>query len=132
MQIGNRKISKQDTFIIAEIGNNHNGDIDRAIRMIDLAIEMNVDCVKFQMRKLDQVYRKKTLKGFVNIIKINSINGYSLERLHAISVGEPSPNSQSSSIKTISEFVILLLKNNSLGSFNTPLLSTGIGRFVIL
>ena len=64
MQIGNRKISKQDTFIIAEIGNNHNGDIDRAIRMIDLAIEMNVDCVKFQMRKLDQVYRKKTLKGF--------------------------------------------------------------------
>ena len=63
MKIGDRKLSKKDTFIIAEIGNNHNGNIDRAITMIDLAIEMNVDCVKFQMRNLDEVYRKKTLKG---------------------------------------------------------------------
>ena len=63
MKIGNRKLSKKDAFIIAEIGNNHNGDLDRAIAMIDLAIEMNVDCVKFQMRNLNEVYRKKTLKG---------------------------------------------------------------------
>ena len=48
-------------FVIAEIGNNHNGSFERAIKMIDLAIEMGVDCVKFQMRHLNQVYRKKSL-----------------------------------------------------------------------
>ena len=60
---------------------------------------------------------------------MNSINGYSLERLHAIS-GDPSPNSQSSFINTTSELVILLLKNNSLGFLNHRL--SGIGVFVIL
>ena len=47
--------------MIAEIGNNHNGSFERAIEMIDLAIEIGVDCVKFQMRQLDQVYRKRSL-----------------------------------------------------------------------
>ncbi len=55
------EIGSKYTFVIAEIGNNHNGDIDRAKKMIDLAVEMNVDCVKFQMRHLDQVYRQRTL-----------------------------------------------------------------------
>ena len=49
------------TFIIAEIGNNHNGSIDLAKKMVDLAIDMGADCAKFQMRKLDKVYRKRSL-----------------------------------------------------------------------
>lgn len=49
-------------FIIAEIGNNHNGSFDRAIEMIDLAVSIGVDCVKFQMRHLDEVYRQRTLR----------------------------------------------------------------------
>ena len=48
MKIGNIKLSTFKTFIIAEIGNNHNGSFERAIKMIDLASEMNADCVKFQ------------------------------------------------------------------------------------
>ena len=64
LNIGKIKISSESsrTFIIAEIGNNHNGSYDLAIRMVDQAIEMGVDCVKFQMRHLDQVYRQRTLK----------------------------------------------------------------------
>ena len=63
LQIGNVIVGKgQKTFIIAEIGNNHNGEINNAIEMIDLAVSMGVDCVKFQMRHLDQVYRKRSLK----------------------------------------------------------------------
>ena len=62
MQIDNFKIGSNRCFIIAEIGNNHNGSFDRAIEMIDSAISMGVDCVKFQMRHLDQVYRKKSLE----------------------------------------------------------------------
>ena len=62
MKIGNKEISDNGTFIIAEIGNNHNGNFDLAIKMIDQAIEIGVDCVKFQMRNLSEVYRKKSLK----------------------------------------------------------------------
>ena len=61
MKIDKYDINNGRCFIIAEIGNNHNGSYDRAIEMIDLAVEMKVDCVKFQMRHLDQVYRKKSL-----------------------------------------------------------------------
>ena len=49
-------------FIIAEIGNNHNGSYDRAIEMIDHCIDLGVDCVKFQMRNLEEVYREASLK----------------------------------------------------------------------
>ena len=61
MKIENFNIGESRCFIIAEIGNNHNGDFSRAIKMIDLAIDMGADCVKFQMRHLDKVYRKKSL-----------------------------------------------------------------------
>ncbi|MCO4754506.1 MAG: N-acetylneuraminate synthase family protein [Bacteriovoracaceae bacterium] len=49
-------------FIIAEIGNNHNGSLDRAKKMVDQAVEIGVDCVKFQMRFLDEVYRQRSLE----------------------------------------------------------------------
>lgn len=35
-------------YIIAEIGANHNGDMELAKKMIDVAIECGADCVKFQ------------------------------------------------------------------------------------
>lgn len=60
--IDGRQIGGGSTFIIAEIGNNHNGDLDRAKRLIDDAIFAGADCVKFQMRHLDQVYTQKALK----------------------------------------------------------------------
>ena len=61
--IGDHCIGEGRTYVIAEIGNNHNGNFDLAIEMIDSSIEIGVDCVKFQMRHLDQVYRKKTLSS---------------------------------------------------------------------
>ena len=62
LQLLDHEIGGNRTFVIAEIGNNHNGSFKRAIEMIDLAVEMGSDCVKFQMRHLDQVYRKRSLK----------------------------------------------------------------------
>lgn len=62
MNIGKFEIGKKRVFIIAEIGNNHNGDFDKAILLIDKAIEMNVDCVKFQMRNIGKVYRSRSIK----------------------------------------------------------------------
>lgn len=61
MKIGRHHINEERVYVIAEIGNNHNGDFNRAIKMIDEAIEAGADCVKFQMRHLEEVYRKKTL-----------------------------------------------------------------------
>ena len=61
MKIGKYPISTDRVYVIAEIGNNHNGDFDRAIKMIDDAKDAGADCVKFQMRHLDKVYRQKTL-----------------------------------------------------------------------
>ncbi len=55
--IGNRLISEEmPTFIIAEIGNNHNGDINLAKQLVDLAKASGADCVKFQMRNLEDLY----------------------------------------------------------------------------
>ena len=62
MKIGNLEIGKLDVFIIAEIGNNHNGSIEMAFKMIDSAIAAGANCVKFQMRDMASVYRKKSLE----------------------------------------------------------------------
>ena len=61
MIIDNFKIGEKSTYIIAEIGNNHNGDFDRAIQMIDDLISIDVNAVKFQKRDLPSVYTKKSL-----------------------------------------------------------------------
>tara|TARA_B110000438_G_scaffold171111_1_gene163481 strand:- start:14304 stop:15137 length:834 start_codon:yes stop_codon:yes gene_type:complete len=49
------------TFIVAEIGINHNGDIKIAKKLIDMAVEANCDAVKFQKRSIDKVYSKEVL-----------------------------------------------------------------------
>ena len=61
MIINNFQIGENRTFIIAEIGNNHNGSYENAIILIDEAFAAGADCVKFQMRVMDAVYRKKSL-----------------------------------------------------------------------
>ena len=48
-------------FIIGEIGINHNGDIEIAKKLIDMAKSAGCDAVKFQKRTLDIVYTPKLL-----------------------------------------------------------------------
>ncbi|MDB2389770.1 N-acetylneuraminate synthase family protein [Alphaproteobacteria bacterium] len=62
MKIGDLEIGQKKVFVIAEIGNNHNGSLELAIDMVDSAVEMGADCVKFQMRNMASVYRKKSLE----------------------------------------------------------------------
>jgi sialic acid synthase SpsE len=47
------------TFIIAEAGVNHNGDINLAYKLIDAAKEAGADAVKFQTFKSEKVISKK-------------------------------------------------------------------------
>ena len=48
-------------FIIAELGINHNGDLDLAKQLIDVAVEAGADAVKFQKRTIDKVYTQEFL-----------------------------------------------------------------------
>ena len=64
IEIGGCRISNEDpVFIIAEVGNNHQGNIKLAKDLIDLAVRANVDCVKFQMRNMSKLYRNKGISN---------------------------------------------------------------------
>ena len=49
--------------IIAEIGINHNGDMDICKELIDVAANSGANCVKFQKRDIDQVYTQDFLNS---------------------------------------------------------------------
>ncbi len=64
IKIGDRLVGDgQPTYIIAEVGVNHNGLIDLAIELIDVAVSAGADAVKFQKRKLDKLYAHKYLEN---------------------------------------------------------------------
>ena len=48
-------------FFTAEIGINHNGDLEIAKKLIDVAVEAGCDAVKFQKRTVEKVYSKEVL-----------------------------------------------------------------------
>jgi sialic acid synthase SpsE/sugar phosphate isomerase/epimerase len=58
IKIDNKFISGSDskTFVIAEIGNNHQGNISAAKTLVDHCVEAGADCAKFQMRDLESLY----------------------------------------------------------------------------
>src|SRR5882672_7162733 len=52
--IGKRSIgAAQPPFVIAEIGINHEGDLAKAVRMVDDAAAVSCECVKFQSHVID-------------------------------------------------------------------------------
>lgn len=51
----------QPSFIIAEIGINHNGDLELAKKLIDAAVDAGCQAVKFQKRTVDVVYTAEEL-----------------------------------------------------------------------
>ncbi len=64
IKIGDRLIGDgQPTYIIAEIGVNHNGFLDLALKLIDIAVDAGADAVKFQKRNLEKLYPKKYLEN---------------------------------------------------------------------
>jgi len=57
----NFMLGKSHVFITAEIGINHNGDIDLAKKLIKQSSEIGIDAVKFQKRTIDIVYSEDVL-----------------------------------------------------------------------
>jgi sialic acid synthase SpsE len=57
IRIGNQQVGDdQPCFIVAEIGINHNGDVDFAKRLISVALAAGCDAIKFQKRTVDVAY----------------------------------------------------------------------------
>ena len=62
VRIGTKIVGKgHPCYVIAEIGINHNGDIDLAKRLISVAVAAGCDAVKFQKRTVDVVYSAEEL-----------------------------------------------------------------------
>jgi N-acetylneuraminate synthase len=62
IKIGNKRVGDgEPCYIIAEIGINHNGDLDIAKRLISVAVAAGCDAVKFQKRTVDVVYTQEEL-----------------------------------------------------------------------
>jgi len=66
IQLGERLIGPDHpTYVIAEIGINHNGDPALARQLIDIAADAGVDAVKFQKRHLPSLYPTDVLEDTV-------------------------------------------------------------------
>jgi len=64
VRLANRWIGEKEfTFIIAEVGVNHNGDIKLAHRLIDAAVEAGADAVKFQLFNTDEIVTRGAPKA---------------------------------------------------------------------
>lgn len=64
LQLGDRQIGTgAPTYIIAEAGINHNGSLQVAKELIDLAHEAEADAVKFQKRELKQTYTEDIVEN---------------------------------------------------------------------
>ncbi len=56
-------VSKPTVFIIAEAGVNHNGSLDRARRLIDVAAEAGANAVKFQTFRAEHLVSRDAPKA---------------------------------------------------------------------
>ena len=63
-KIGSHEIgNKNNCFIIAEAGVNHNGNLEMALELIRAAKRIGVDCIKFQTFKAESVITKNAPKA---------------------------------------------------------------------
>lgn len=71
IKIGNKFIGDNyPVFIIAEIGSNHNQNINTAKKLIDIAVRSGADAVKFQSLKYEELYSHNKLnKGIKKLFK---------------------------------------------------------------
>ena len=75
------------TFIIAEAGVNHNGDLNIAKKMVDVASEAGADAVKFQTFKAERLVSKVTPKAKYQVVNTGNEESQ-LEMLKKLELSE--------------------------------------------
>ena len=67
IKIGNNSVGEgEPTFIIAEVGSNHDGKLEQAKKLIGIAAEAGADAVKFQAFKAEKLFNKVKNKEVVD------------------------------------------------------------------
>jgi N-acetylneuraminate synthase/N,N'-diacetyllegionaminate synthase len=70
ISVAGRKIGPTyPCFIIAEAGVNHGGSLEMARQLIDMAVRVGADAVKFQTFKADAVVSDTTPKGVEKVVR---------------------------------------------------------------
>ena len=71
-------------FIIAEIGSNHNGDLEEAKKIIDAAVEAGADCAKFQSWTKSSLFSRRVYENNPTLEKDIDLYSFGLiDRLKA-------------------------------------------------
>lgn len=65
IKLGSKTVGKYlPPYFIADIGSNHNGDLDTALRLVELAKESRADAVKFQLYTADKLLSPQGLEAY--------------------------------------------------------------------
>jgi N-acetylneuraminate synthase len=92
IKLGNRRVGDgHPVYLIAEIGINHNGDLEVAKQMIDAAVHAGVDAIKFQKRTPDvatpleqQKQMRETPWGYITYLEYRHKVEFTAEQYHEI------------------------------------------------
>ena len=85
--IKNKTVSQDSLYIIAEVGNQHNGDYETARKLIDVCIDAGADAAKFIFWYPDEImvdnppYTYKTVKGEVTEPMFDLLNRFRLSTI---------------------------------------------------
>lgn len=90
IRIKNHVIGKgQKPFLVAEAGINHNGEIEKALKMIEIAKQANTDAIKFQTFKAEEfISNKKMTYTYHSQGKEITESMYELHKRHEFSPEE--------------------------------------------
>jgi len=87
-KVGSRTIGGGNpTFIVAEIGVNHFGDLLEGNHLVDMAVEAGVDAVKFQLFDVDELF-SKGFEYWKNRLREKQINISQLVDMHNYAIGQ--------------------------------------------
>ena len=86
VKIGDKLIGEGEScFIIAEAGSNHNGSLEQAKKLIDVAAEAGAGAVKFQIFKAERLSADKKIQGLLKKFEfrrewINELSEYAKKK----------------------------------------------------
>ena len=135
IKLKNITISENDfPFVIAEIGNNHNGEMEIAKKLIDEAYRCGVNAVKFQTKDIEAAFPQELLnKNDINLAP-SKFEGFGLTLLEALHARVPTitiDNSPMNEIIAHRENGICISSNEIDKIQNQPIYEVNKEEFVI-
>lgn len=77
-------MQKNNVYIIAEIGPNHNGSLDLALKMVDEIAKTGVDAIKFQMYNPRELYSKDAIMAKYQQENVDANTIFEMSKSHLL------------------------------------------------